>query len=131
MERVTTLLTQARAAGLMVRTDGERLIVRGPKQQSHLATVLLNHKAEVLALLSTDEQAILNRMAALRPLVPAIGPIPFLLVRPQLEVPSGQCLSCGEALSPEDLYRCRLCVEAVRRVLAEVETERHRLGGVS
>lgn len=46
-----TLLAQARAAGLEVRVDGNRLVVRGPRRHAALAQELLTHKAEVLALL--------------------------------------------------------------------------------
>jgi hypothetical protein len=46
-----TLLAEARKAGLEVTTDGERLIVRGPKQAEPVARQLLAHKAEVMAVL--------------------------------------------------------------------------------
>ena len=46
------LLEEARAAGLKVRVEGDRLIVRGPKSTERVARTLLEKKAEVLALLS-------------------------------------------------------------------------------
>lgn len=45
------LLEEARAAGLRVRAQGDRLIVRGPKSAEPVAKALLAKKAEVLALL--------------------------------------------------------------------------------
>lgn len=47
-----TLLTEARAAGLAVRVDGDRLIVRGPRQAEALARRLIAHKAEILTALA-------------------------------------------------------------------------------
>src|SRR2546428_11357962 len=46
------LLDEARAAGLKVRAEGDRLIVRGPKSAERVAKALLEKKADVLALLS-------------------------------------------------------------------------------
>jgi hypothetical protein len=45
------LLAEARKAGLVVRAEGPRLVVRGPRDQEALAKRLLSQKAEVLALL--------------------------------------------------------------------------------
>jgi hypothetical protein len=47
-----TLLQQARAAGLAVRAEGDRLCVRGPRRAEALARLLLDHKAQVLAALA-------------------------------------------------------------------------------
>ena len=49
------LLDVARKVGLQVTTDGQRLIVRGPKQAEPLARQLLAQKAEVMALLTADQ----------------------------------------------------------------------------
>jgi hypothetical protein len=46
------LLQQARAAGLAVRAEGDRLCVRGPRRAEALVRLLLDHKAEVLAALA-------------------------------------------------------------------------------
>lgn len=43
------LLADARAAGLTVTADGDRLVVRGPREAGHLARAVLARKAEVLA----------------------------------------------------------------------------------
>jgi hypothetical protein len=46
-----TLLSEAVAAGLTVRVDGDRLVIRGPKAADAMARRLLEHKPEVLAAL--------------------------------------------------------------------------------
>src|SRR5262245_27641470 len=45
------LLEAAHAAGLKVRVEGDRLIIRGPKSAERIAQALLEKKAEVLTLL--------------------------------------------------------------------------------
>ena len=45
---IVKLLEEARAAGLKVRAEGDRLIVRGPKAAEHMAKTLLERKAEVI-----------------------------------------------------------------------------------
>ncbi len=46
------LLDEARAAGLTVRADGDRLVVRGPRRCAALARSILDHKPDVMALLA-------------------------------------------------------------------------------
>jgi hypothetical protein len=131
MDGVARLIADTQKRGMTVRADGERLVVRGPKAQAELAMALLARKAEVLAALtSREEQAIAERVAILRPLVPVTGPVPFLIAR-RCEPMPGQCVSCGEPLGPDDLSRCWPCVEAVRRVLGDVEAERRRVKEVA
>jgi hypothetical protein len=48
-----TLLAEARAAGLKVKAEGTRLVVRGPREAEPVAKRLLAHKAEVMAALAT------------------------------------------------------------------------------
>jgi hypothetical protein len=48
---ITPLLAKARAAGLTIRVDGERLVVRGPRSAADLGKMLVSRKAEVLAAL--------------------------------------------------------------------------------
>ena len=50
-----TLLDEAHAAGLSVRSDGERLVVRGPKQAEPIALRLLDAKPDVMAVLVDNE----------------------------------------------------------------------------
>lgn len=47
-----TILREARSAGLIVNTDGRRLIIRGPRRLADLAKRLLDRKEDVLALLA-------------------------------------------------------------------------------
>ena len=53
MVGLTMLLDSARAAGVTIRVDGERLIVRGPKSAEMLAKSILAQKAAVVAWLLT------------------------------------------------------------------------------
>jgi hypothetical protein len=46
-----TLLDRARQAGLTVRTEGDKLVVQGPKGAAAIAEELLDHKVQVLAAL--------------------------------------------------------------------------------
>src|SRR6266540_5032060 len=50
-----TLLAEARTAGLEVHAKGDRLVVRGPKFAEPLALRLIEHKAELLPLLSVEQ----------------------------------------------------------------------------
>src|SRR5262249_52861929 len=58
-----TLLDEARAAGLSVEADGDRLRIRGPRRAEPVALRLIAHKAAVLAALAAD-----------LPAIPDIGP---------------------------------------------------------
>lgn len=48
-----TLIAEAKAVGLVVLADGEKLIVRGPKSAGAVALRLLEHKADVMAVLGS------------------------------------------------------------------------------
>ena len=50
-----TLLSDAAAAGLTVRADGDRLVIRGPRGAEAVARRLLGHKAEVMAALGRPD----------------------------------------------------------------------------
>jgi hypothetical protein len=49
-----SLVAEARKAGLRLRVDGGRLIIRGPRSQEALAKRLLCHKAELMSLLAAE-----------------------------------------------------------------------------
>jgi hypothetical protein len=51
-----TLLVEARAAGLTLTVEGERLTLRGPKTAESLARRLLARKDEILALAECYEE---------------------------------------------------------------------------
>jgi hypothetical protein len=52
-----TLLRQARAAGLAVATEGDKLVIRGPRRAEPVALLLLAHKPAVIAALAADWRA--------------------------------------------------------------------------
>ncbi len=52
-----SLLQEAEAAGLSVRVDGDRLVVRGPKSAADIAERLLDRKAEVIEALAAEWDA--------------------------------------------------------------------------
>ena len=119
MERVAEVLAEARAGGLEVRAEANRLVVRGPRVLEALARELLEQKPTVLGLLADEEVELRWRIAAMRPQLPVRGPIPFLVAREASTI-SGRCLSCGEPLLPGRAVRCALCVRAAQRVLGWV-----------
>ncbi len=49
MVGVAALLDEAKSAGLDLRTDGGRLIVRGPKEAGSVAKRVLAHKTEIMS----------------------------------------------------------------------------------
>jgi len=56
------LLAQAKAAGLSVAVDGDRLVVRGPKVAADLARQLVARKAELLSLVPAWDRAEADRL---------------------------------------------------------------------
>jgi len=58
------LLNEARAVGLVVLADGDRLVVRGPRSADAVARRLLEHKAEVMRALATPAAAEIPAVAA-------------------------------------------------------------------
>jgi hypothetical protein len=47
-----TLVQEARAAGLNLRADGGRLVIRGPRSAEPMALLLIERKSEILSVLS-------------------------------------------------------------------------------
>jgi hypothetical protein len=93
------LLTRACAAGLTVRADGDKLIVRGPRSAEALARELLEHKAEILIHLRRSEPASLPDYAATACVCPVpIGP-----------TGSARCPVCQLQLICPGCHRCRGC----------------------
>ena len=54
------LLDEAYAAGLEIRADGDRLVVRGPQSADALARQLLAHKGDLMRLLSAPPADVLS-----------------------------------------------------------------------
>jgi hypothetical protein len=123
MERVASVLREARAAGLLIQAEGDRLLVRGPQRLQAVAQEVLRHKLEILALLATERDEIAWRTARMNAQILPGKPIPFLVARANSTRP-GQCLSCGGALTPAERVRCQWCVRAAQRVLGWDEEER-------
>jgi hypothetical protein len=48
MSAVFDLLKEAQAGGLALRTEGDRLVIRGPRRLEPLARKLLEHKPQVI-----------------------------------------------------------------------------------
>ena len=120
MDRVASAaLAEARAAGLEVRAEADRLRVRGPRSREDLARKLLERKQEVLALLAEEDAEVAWRGAAMRPQVPPRGPIPVLVAREVVPAP-GCCPSCGDPLGEGRSLRCGACARAAWLVLHEV-----------
>jgi hypothetical protein len=71
MDDVTALLQEARAAGLKVEADGDRLLVRGPKAAELVALKLGAHKPAILAALAS------GRWPAPEPPAPTADPDAF------------------------------------------------------
>lgn len=112
-------LAAARAAGLEVRADRGRLVVRGPKTAEALVRPLVAQPGAVLALLVAEDAEVAWRVAVMRPQVPARGAIPVLVAQAQDSVP-GSCISCGDRLSAGQRHRCGPCGQAAWVVLHEV-----------
>ncbi|MDP9355895.1 MAG: hypothetical protein M3R02_11570 [Chloroflexota bacterium] len=69
MGAVMGLLIDAARAGLEVRVDEDRLVVRGPRSAEDLALRLLDQKAEVVATLADHDAA---RIEAVRLIFDAV-----------------------------------------------------------
>jgi hypothetical protein len=118
---VVTVLTEARAVGLEVRTEPGRL-VRGPRSLETIAQRLLERKNEVSALLAAEDADVAWRVDAMRPQVPERGPIPILVAHEEASA-RGCCFSCGDQLNEGVLFRCALCARAAWIVLHEVRED--------
>jgi hypothetical protein len=116
------LLTDARAAGLEVRVEPGRLVVRGPRSLEGVAQRLLAQKADVVALLAAEDADIAWRVDAMRPQVPVRGPIPVLVACDTIPA-TGRCISYGDRLPNRLQFRCSLCSQAAWIVLHEVRED--------
>jgi hypothetical protein len=59
-----TVLEAARAAGLRIEAEGDRLLVKGPRDAAHVVELLRQHKAEVLLALQGRCSPTCRRCAA-------------------------------------------------------------------
>jgi hypothetical protein len=51
------LIEEARSAGLKLRVDGDRLVIRGPRSAEPIAKALLDRKKEILPFLQEQRAA--------------------------------------------------------------------------
>jgi hypothetical protein len=116
MVEIVEAMAEARAAGLDIRANVNRLIIRGPRREAHLAERLLARKAEVLELLAAEDAEVAWRVAAMRPQVPMRGPVPFLIAR-DVPLESSCCSACGCPLGANQRFRCQPCLQAATLVL--------------
>ena len=117
-----TALMEARAAGLEIRAEPGRLVVRGPRSLETVAHRLLERKGEVLALLAAEDDDVAWRVASMRPQVPPRGAIPVLVARRGILQP-GCCVSCGDHLADGRTFRCSPCARATWAVLHEIRED--------
>ena len=122
MEQVESVLAEARAAGLEVRAETGRLVVRGQRVHEPLARQVLEQKPVVLAFLAQEDADIAWRVAAMRPQITVKGPIPILRARDKPHR-AGCCVSCDVPLPENTRYRCSLCARAAWFVLHEVRED--------
>jgi hypothetical protein len=142
VDAVIALVAQARAAGLALRADEGRLMVRGPRSAERIVAQLREHKPAILALLAhekaEEEAQVAWCVAVLRPHVSREGPIVLPSVRagvPSLVDPKtgeygAHCGSCGEPREAGQRFHCRACQRARYVVLLEMR-EGVRMGGVA
>ncbi len=83
------MLEAAEIAGLEVRIEGDRLIVRGPRRAEHLAKQLLDHKAELVTRLTRSPAA----AATTRAYEAAIAR--WLNGHPPRNIDPDRCAACG------------------------------------
>lgn len=122
----TELLAELNRRGVAIAVAGDRLRFRPQNAVTpDLRAALVEHKADLIRLLSADDIEVAWRIEAMRPQVPRTGTIPILLARPEAKTaPGGTCVSCGDSLTPDRRIRCVPCVSAVERVLNEVREGR-------
>jgi hypothetical protein len=89
-----TLLAQAQEAGLKVKVDGDRLVIRGPKLAEPLVRELLAHKQAVLEALSVD---------------PTTAPLSHQERTARLSDYSATACVCDKPIGPTGNARCPVC----------------------
>jgi hypothetical protein len=117
--RAAELLTDLRERGLKLRAEGERLLV-APKAAltPEIREALVTHKREILPLLQAQDPEVQWRLEAMRLQITPTGSIRLLVAR-DIQPAPGTCLSCGDPLVQEPLYRCHPCLEAATLALQE------------
>jgi hypothetical protein len=115
------VLAELTRRGVEVAVDGDRLRFRPQRAVTpDLRAALVEHKADLLRVLGGVEMQVRWRAEAMRSQLRPGGPIPFLVVRRDLDDTPGRCLSCGDVVAEGRRFRCTPCVSAVERVLNEI-----------
>ncbi len=93
MDCLTTLLDSARAVGITMRVDRDRLILRGPRSAEALAKSILDQKTVVVAwLLARAELGVVEQANA--PVIPQC--VPNESARGSSPPTVERCFCCGE-----------------------------------
>ena len=90
-----TLIEEARSAGLKLRAEGDRLVIRGPKSAERIVQALLDRKAEILPFLREQPPAIV-------PSRPEAAP--FYGDGRELDSDSWLCLHCRGHVTIMDVF---------------------------
>ncbi|MGH7667060.1 MAG: hypothetical protein ACREN1_07105 [Candidatus Dormibacteria bacterium] len=126
MTEADQLFAEAKAAGVTITRDGDRLHLRAcAPPDEELLRRLREAKADLMPIAplqpptppDTGGPEVAWRIEAMRPQLPAVArPIPLLLARPEVPYQTGHCLSCGDLVAA---VRCAPCRAAVAVVLGE------------
>ena len=109
-----------RQRGVHIVPSGDGRLRYRPREALSEAerAVLERHRDAILALFDADPVG--WRAAVMAAQVPRTGAIPLLLARPGIRFSPGSCCSCGDALHPDEQYRCGPCVAATVTLLRDV-----------
>ena|SRR5215208_3648956 len=113
------LLIELRERGAIIEANGDRLRIDVPEGivTPELREALIEHKAQVLALITINENEIAWRVTAMLPQIPTTGPVPFLVARKNVETGPNCCHSCGDSLNDGLGYICGPCSRAKHQAL--------------
>jgi hypothetical protein len=116
------VLSDLVARGIRATVADDRIVLRPTEQvTTEIVAVVRDHKPALLTLLMPPD-GVEWRAEAMRPQIPARGPIPVLVAVPGLPPTPGRCFSCCTPLPNEPAMRLGRCTECA---LAAIEA----LGG--
>lgn len=119
------MLTDLRARGVRVTVVAGAITLHAPLGEvtGEDLAALRDAKSALLAVLAAEEEwerEVAWRLTTMAPRVPARAPIPFLVVRDDVDFTPTSCQSCGGVLNGGLAHRCRPCIEAARRAVLAV-----------
>jgi hypothetical protein len=115
--------------GVRLEVDGNDLLVDAPEDllTPEMLEALEGCKAEILELLQPkknslperveDDSAMTWRIASMKKQMPAKPPYPLLVACEGIETRQGECYSCGDLLTGDNLSLCQYCLRAKYIVL--------------